>query len=81
MNYREEAGSYHITNDTMKLLRHQNIEFLFDNKEIEKQMLDIKRARQERFSFCTAIDIFLLGYIHGKRAERARRKRTGIILP
>lgn len=44
------------------------------NEEVKQQIMDIKEARPHQFTFEAAADIFLLGYIHGKRAERARRK-------
>ena len=61
-------------NDTMKLIGHQNILPIFTD-EATKQMDDVAKARPYSFSYSGAIDMFILGYINGKRAERARRKK------
>lgn len=60
-------------NETMKLLSHQHITEII-TKEAKKQMEEIAAARKYTTTFVTAMDMFVLGYIHGKRAERARRK-------
>ncbi len=60
-------------NETMKLLGHQYITEII-TKEAKKQMEEIAAARKYTTTFVTAMDMFVLGYIHGKRAERARRK-------
>ncbi len=62
-------------NDTMIMLgKNRAVEAFWGNEEVKKQMKDIKEARPHSFTFEVAADIFMLGYIHGKRAERARRK-------
>lgn len=62
-------------NDTMIMLgKNCTVEAFWGNEEVKKQMEDIKEARPHSFTLDAAADIFMLGYIHGKRAERARRK-------
>lgn len=59
-------------NETMKLLGHQCPADMITS-EIVEQMNEITEARKYTTTFETALDMFLLGYIHGKRAERAKR--------
>lgn len=67
---------YH-KNDTMMLLGYQYpISIFWGNDEVQKQIQQISEARPYSFTLSAASDIFMLGYIHGKRAERARRKKT-----
>lgn len=61
-------------NDTMRLLGKQKICFIYRDG-IRKQINDIVIARPYSVTPDMAIDLFMLGYIHGKRAERARRKK------
>ena len=60
-------------NETMKLLGHQHIAEII-TKEVRKQMGEITAARKYTTTFTAAADMFVLGYIHGKRTERAKRK-------
>lgn len=60
-------------NETMKLLGKQTCEALFSD-EVRKQIHDIAEARNTRFEHNAAMDVFLLGYIYGKKEERARKK-------
>ena len=62
-------------NETMKLLGQQSMAYVLDRyPEVEEQITEIARARPYSFTLDAACDLFLLGYIYGKRAERARRK-------
>lgn len=62
-------------NETMKLLGKQCAAIPFwRNDEVSKEIREISEARPFHFTLEAASDIFMLGYIHGKRAERARRK-------
>lgn len=64
-------------NETMRLLGYQYAAPLFwCNDEVRQEIKHISEARPYSFSINAASDIFMLGYIHGKRAERARRKKT-----
>lgn len=64
-------------NDTMRLLGHQySIPTFWSNKEVRKQIREISEGRPYSFTLSAASDIFMLGYIHGKRAERAKKKKT-----
>lgn len=68
----------YMANATMELLGKQApLSILTD--EIEKQMGEITAARKYTTTFMTALDMFMLGYIHGKRAERARKKRGAAV--
>ena len=61
-------------NETMKLLGNQKVMFIYRDG-IKKKIDDIAKARPFSVTPDAAIDIFMLGYICGKRAERARRKK------
>ncbi len=63
----------YIVNETMELLGHQCYLAVL-TEDVRKQMNDVVEARNH-FSISVAdIDMFMLGYIHGKRDERARKK-------
>lgn len=63
-------------NDAMRLLGYQcMIEIFWCNEEVRRQINQIAEARPQSFTIDAAADIFTLGYIYGKRAERARRKK------
>jgi hypothetical protein len=64
-------------NDTMQLLGHQRPAEII-TEEARKQMGEITAARKYTTTFVTAMDMFTLGYIYGKRAERARRKKGAV---
>ena len=64
-------------NETMKLLGRQSMVYVLDRyPEVEEQITEIARARPYSFALDAACDLCMLGYIYGKRAERARRKGT-----
>ncbi len=65
-------------NDTMKLIGHQCIIGKITDKA-KKQMNEIVEARKYETTFGAAIDMFALGYIYGKRAERARKKGSASV--
>ena len=66
-------------NDTMKLLGYQDIGTIVDTPEISKGLDDIVSAhKQGHFQtdmHWLAFTAIQYGYIMGKRAERARRRR------
>lgn len=62
-------------NKTMKLLGKQFMVSVFwQNEEVHKAIEEIAEARPHSFTINAASDIFTLGYIYGKQAERARRR-------
>ena len=62
-------------NNTMKLLGKQFMVSVFwQNEEVRKAIEEIAEARPYSFTIEAAADIFTLGYIYGKQAERARRR-------
>lgn len=62
-------------NKTMVMLgKNCAVDAFWGNEEVKTQINDIKEARPYCFTFEAAADIFMLGCIHGNRAERARRK-------
>lgn len=62
-------------NKTMKLLGKQiMVSAFWQNEEVRKAIEEIAEARPYYFTINAASDIFALGYIEGKRAERAKRK-------
>lgn len=72
---REMPPNPYSKNDTMKMLG-KNYYTTALNQQTSSKLDDILEARPFSCTKDTAIDIFMLGYIHGKRAERARRKKT-----
>ena len=63
-------------NETMKLLGHQVYSEIININELGKLIKDVAQARQVNFDVDAAYDIYTLGYIYGKRAERRRRKKN-----
>ena len=61
----------YAANETMRLLGHQCPIDVCGG--IENEMKDIMRARPYTTTFETAVDMVMLGYITGIRAERKRR--------
>lgn len=73
---KEEYVMVYRKNKTMFMLgKNCAVKVFWGNEEVKRQIMDIKEARPHCFTLEAAADIFMLGYIHGKRAERARRKR------
>lgn len=71
-----EYGMIYRKNKTMFVIgKHCAAVTFWCNDEVKQQIHDIAEARPHQFTLEAAADIFMLGYIHGKRAERARRKR------
>lgn len=62
-------------NRTMEMLGQQDLAMIFCDEEIDELFEDLRAAHRYDFSFNNAVDGFLLGFICGKRKERARRKR------
>lgn len=63
-------------NETMRLLGYQTVGHFWYNNEVRMQIEHIAEARPYTFALEAAADIFNLGYIYGKRAERARKKKN-----
>ena len=61
----------YAANETMKMLGHNSAASVC--KPIENQINDVISARPYTTTFETAIDMVMLGYITGIRAERKRR--------
>lgn len=62
-------------NPTMKMLG-KNIYLRALDQQTFSELDDILEARPYSCTRDTAMDIFMLGFIHGKRAERKKRKRS-----
>lgn len=66
----------YVANKTMQLLEHQHsAEPFWCNEQVREEVREISEGRPYSFTLDAAADIFMLGYIHGKRAERARRNK------
>ena len=66
-------------NDTMRILGKQvAVTAFWNNDAVRRGIEQIREARPYSFTIDAASDIFMLGYIHGKRAERARRKAGAV---
>lgn len=64
-------------NATMGLLGKQyGVDIFWGNDEVENAIKEIAEARPHTFTLEAAADIFILGYIYGKRAERSRRNKS-----
>ena len=71
------TGTRYGKNDTMRMLGEQrSVGIFWMNKEVRKAVDEIAEARPYSFTLEAASDIFVLGYIFGKRAERARKNGT-----
>lgn len=57
---------------TVKMINKQSTAPYYSCAEID----DLLRAYPQSVTRTMAVALFLLGYIEGKRAERARRKKT-----
>ena len=67
-------------NATMQLLVKQRaVDIFWTNEEARKEVDEIAEARPRTFTIDAAADIFTLGYIYGKRAERARKQKRGAV--
>ena len=64
----------YTANATMKMLGHNSAVMVC--KPIESQINDVISARPYTTTFETALDMVMLGYITGIRAERKRRKES-----
>lgn len=60
-------------NDTMRMIGKQNEPYLGPGSDLIAKMDDITSARRYTTTIETACDMVTLGYIYGKKAERARR--------
>lgn len=67
----------YVANKTMQLLGRQHSAGPFwNNEQVRKEVREISEGRPYSFTLDAAADIFMLGYIHGKRAERAVKKKV-----
>ena len=64
----------YTANETMRMLGHNSPVMIC--KPIENQINDVLSARPYTTTFETAMDMVILGYITGIRAERKRRKES-----
>lgn len=62
-------------NKTMFILGKNCNSAFWKSEEVKTAISDIAEARPHCFTIEAAADIFMLGYIHGKRTERTRRNR------
>ena len=75
---RRKRPNTYESNETMKMLVNQPY-FSIIGKQGFKEIDNILEARPYTATEETALDLFVLGYIYGKRAERARRKGVATI--
>lgn len=71
---RQSNQNPYEANATMKLLGYQSA--ITVCKDLETEMNDIMNARPYTTTLQTAIDMVMLGYITGIRAERKRRAES-----
>ena len=63
--------------DTMKMLGYQYVTTLFEREEIENQYLEVFNEIEKRNKLMDKFEctyLFMLGYIWGKRDERAKKR-------
>lgn len=74
------TGTYYDKNETTKLLGFQSPLNLVGVDGIArndfKNVIDVHKMNCTNNYFDVALDGFMLGYIYGKRAERAKRKEV-----
>lgn len=68
---REMKKSCYGSSDVMRLLGFQYALKVFPTDEVEA----VLKANEGEGEIAAAVDVFMLGYIYGKRAERSRRAR------
>lgn len=61
-------------NDTMELLGHQRVSNFAAGHEMMNEVFKAHKAKGTNNYYDVAIDAFALGFILGKRAERAKKK-------
>ena len=74
----DRATSIYEANDTMKMLGYMPLPGEVKSSEVEDIInAHVPNASKSLHSFMVSygIDVLLLGYIYGKRAERARRAK------
>lgn len=69
----KECGVIYRKNKTMFILGKNCHSAFWNSEEVKQQIRDIAEARPYCFTLEAAADIFMLGYIHGKRAERVKK--------
>lgn len=62
-------------NDTMRFLGKQFTLEIIQETNAWKDIQSIITARAGEKTLMSMLDCFMIGYIHGKRAERRRRKQ------
>lgn len=60
-------------NDTMRMIGYQQVPEIFTSGA-RRQINEVLDVRKSEITFDAAIEMFIIGFIHGKRAERIRRK-------
>ena len=75
---RRNRPNTYKANETMKMLVNQPYFSIIGNQGF-KEIDNILEANPYTATMETAMDLFVLGHIYGKRAERARRKGVATI--
>lgn len=77
------AGALHEKNPVLQVIGQQRYPFDSEAAKETQQILnaymeDLAKPGHRGIAICSlTMDVFLLGMIYGKRAERQRRKRSG----
>ena len=70
-------GDHYSKNETMHMLGRQDAaEAFWYNDQVREEIRQISKRRPYSFTLDAASEIFMLGYIHGKRTERLKRKEA-----
>lgn len=67
----------HKENDTMKIIGFNSVHIITENECVRTDLNNILQAYQNKNAFHLSsiiTDAFILGYMYGKRAERAKKK-------
>ena len=69
------VNKYFNFNDTTRLLAQQRLPGTLNKESSRKQLRELREAAAKCGQADAFIDFYILGYIHGKQAERERRHK------
>ena len=70
-----DISKYFNFNDTTRLLAQQRLPGTLTKESSRKQLRELREAAANCGQADAFIDFYILGYIHGKQAERERQRK------
>lgn len=70
----ENLSNVYTKNDTMRMLGRQPSKPFWFNPTVKEQIFDIAEALPGCFDLTAAYNLFMLGYVHGKKEEQKRQR-------